>query len=318
MRVVLLALAVCWGFSVVLACPADKAAGQEQGTSQPEGGKQGNKKDELDKKTKGDAIRLSQVIGMNARNSQCKKLGEITDAMLDTGASARVRYAVLSFGGFAGIGNKLFAIPWPAIKFGHDADRDQNYVLFDVTEESLKSTPGLDKDHWPNLGNRRWMREVDEYHNIDTQGGTPDVYVLPQARDPATAALLRAQHDFRLHRGSEVLGMTIKNAVGDKLGNVEDIVVDMKSGDISYLAMSFGGFLGIGDKLLAVPWEAVSVQYDLEQKEYFVLFDVTKDQLNQADGFDKDDWPESGNDDWTLASHEKFKADDNSADKKSK
>lgn len=93
---------------------------------------------------------------------------------------------------------------------------------------------------------------------------------------------------------TSINGNSVRNAKGDDLGNVEDLMIDMKSGDVSYAVLSFGGFLGIGDKLFAVPLEAMRVDTD---NESFVL-DETKERLENAPGFDKDNWPKTANADW--------------------
>jgi sporulation protein YlmC with PRC-barrel domain len=89
-------------------------------------------------------------------------------------------------------------------------------------------------------------------------------------------------------KASDVLGEKVVNAAGESLGNIEDIVLDRQSGRIAYAVLSFGGFLGIGDKLFAVPWQALR---DDPVKEIRVLA-VDKEKLKSAPGFDKDDWPD--------------------------
>ena len=74
---------------------------------------------------------------------------------------------------------------------------------------------------------------------------------------------------------------------GDDLGKIEDLMIDTSDGHIEYAVLSFGGFLGMGDKLFAIPWSAL--QLDTEN-ECFTL-DVDKDRLKDAPGFDKDNWP---------------------------
>ncbi|HET6883655.1 MAG TPA: PRC-barrel domain-containing protein [Pirellulales bacterium] len=263
----------------------------------------------IDKKTGGGAARVSEIRGMTVRNSQNKDLGDIKDVMLDMGEHGRARYAALSFGGFLGMGDKLFAIPWNALQFRHDADHNKNFVLFDVTEEKLKQTPGFDKDHWPDMADRRWMQDVDKHHGVDVRAGNTEVKVRTTDRD-ADRKSEHADKDrhFRLHRASEAAGMTVRNDNGDKLGKVEDFVVDLHSGDIRYAALSFGGFLGIGDKLFAVPFDAVRLAYDSDHDDYYIAFNVTKDQLDQAAGFDKDHWPDFGNEKWAASNDAHYTA----------
>ena len=81
----------------------------------------------------------------------------------------------------------------------------------------------------------------------------------------------------------------VRNISGDDLGTIEDFMLDMDSGRIEYAVLSFGGVLGIGDKLFAVPPQALSV--DTENK--CLVLDVDKETLDEAPGFDKDNWPSS-------------------------
>jgi sporulation protein YlmC with PRC-barrel domain len=256
---------------------------------------------QIDKKTPDDVARISQVRGMTVRNSQNKDLGDIKDVMLDLGDHGRARYAALSFGGFLGMGDKLFAIPWKSLHFRHDPDKNKNFVLFDVTEEKLKETPGFDKNHWPDMADRRWMEDVDKHHGVDVRAGNTEVHVRTEKRN-ADRDAKQANNDrhFRLHRASEAVGMEVRNDHGDKLGKVEDIVVGLNSGDIRYMALSFGGFLGIGDKFFAVPFDAVRLAYDSDHDKSFIAFDATKDQLEKAPGFDKDHWPDFGDEKWAA------------------
>ena len=79
----------------------------------------------------------------------------------------------------------------------------------------------------------------------------------------------------------------VVNTTGEDLGKIQDLMVDTGSGRVQYAVLDFGGFLGIGDKLFAVPLQAFTVD---TQNERFVL-DVTKDRLENAPGFDKSNWP---------------------------
>lgn len=83
----------------------------------------------------------------------------------------------------------------------------------------------------------------------------------------------------------------VRNREGKKLGDIKDFMIDLDSGHIVYAVLSFGGFLGMGDKLFAVPWEAFSID---EDNERFVM-DIDKDVLENAPGFDKNDWPSRPN-----------------------
>jgi hypothetical protein len=79
----------------------------------------------------------------------------------------------------------------------------------------------------------------------------------------------------------------VENSAGESLGDIQDYMVDLDSGRIAYCVLSFGGFLGMGDKLFAVPWQAMTLDTD---RHCFIL-DVPKERLKDAPGFDKDNWP---------------------------
>lgn len=89
-------------------------------------------------------------------------------------------------------------------------------------------------------------------------------------------------------------GDDVINLQGEKLGSIEDIMLDVRSGKVAYAVLSFGGLLGMGDKLFAIPWSALTLDVD---RKCFVL-DVPKDRLQNAPGFDKDQWPSMADESW--------------------
>ena len=88
---------------------------------------------------------------------------------------------------------------------------------------------------------------------------------------------------------TSITGTNVTNSKGENLGEVKDLMIDTQSGTVNYAVLSFGGFLGLGDKYFAVPFEAFSVN---EATETFVL-NVSKDVLENAPGFDKSSWPKT-------------------------
>jgi len=93
-------------------------------------------------------------------------------------------------------------------------------------------------------------------------------------------------------RARHIEGMVVRNAAGDDLGKVEDIVVDMNTGKIRYAAVAFGGFLGVGDKLFAVPFHALRVVHDAKGNKTHFETSINKETLKNATGFDKKTWPD--------------------------
>jgi sporulation protein YlmC with PRC-barrel domain len=91
-----------------------------------------------------------------------------------------------------------------------------------------------------------------------------------------------------------MIGDDIFDENDEKVGNLEEIMIDLDRGRIAYAVLSFGGILGMGDKLFAIPWDALRVDAMNEN----LVTDVDKDALEDAPGFDKDDWPETVEHDW--------------------
>lgn len=93
---------------------------------------------------------------------------------------------------------------------------------------------------------------------------------------------------------SSINGTDVVNPQGESLGHIEDMMIDLSTGRTLYVVLSFGGILGIGNKLFAVPFESFTVDQNNEQ---FVL-NMDKDRLKDAPGFDKDNWPKTSNRDF--------------------
>lgn len=95
----------------------------------------------------------------------------------------------------------------------------------------------------------------------------------------------------QMSRASKIIGTKVKSPNGDKLGDIKELVVDPNNGQVVYAVVSYGGILGMGDKLFAVPWKVLHWASD---KGYYSL-DLDKDTLKKAPGFDKKHWPDSSN-----------------------
>ncbi len=109
-------------------------------------------------KDKVNFLSAGSLIGTDVVNRQGENLGDLEEIMLDL-RSGQVAYAVLSFGGILGIGNKLFAIPWQALEI----DQDNEKIVLNKDKEFLENAPGFDKDEWPQA-TATWLNEVHDYY----------------------------------------------------------------------------------------------------------------------------------------------------------
>ena len=105
----------------------------------------------------------STLAKFKVENTAGEDLGKIEDLMIDS-ATGRVAYAVLSFGGFLGFGDKLFAIPWS--KLSSDPVKDKTFIL-NVPKERLDKARGFDKNNWPNVADPKWRSETYKYYEAE-------------------------------------------------------------------------------------------------------------------------------------------------------
>ena len=115
----------------------------------------------------------------------------------------------------------------------------------------------------------------------------------PQPKTPPTTPPTVTKKELKkevpfCHKASDVVGADVKNSKGENLGKVEELVIDPNTGAISYAVVSFGGFLGMGDKLFAVPFALLKAPEVPEgDRMANFTFDVEKSRLEKAPGFDK-------------------------------
>ncbi len=101
----------------------------------------------------------STLTGDAVVNYEGEELGKIEEFMFDT-VDGRLAYAVLSFGGFAGLGDKLFAVPWKALEL----DEEKHNFKLNVDKERLQEAPGFDKENWPDMSADTFATEIDKFY----------------------------------------------------------------------------------------------------------------------------------------------------------
>jgi sporulation protein YlmC with PRC-barrel domain len=102
-----------------------------------------------------------------------------------------------------------------------------------------------------------------------------------------------------LVKASDLIGYSVKNRKGEDLGAIEELVINSEDGRISYAVLSVGGILGMGDKLFAIPWAALTPR----PGEQAFNLDVNKEKLTEAPGFDENNWPNMADREWGANVH---------------
>jgi sporulation protein YlmC with PRC-barrel domain len=213
----------------------------------------------------------ADIIGMQVRNAENKDLGTIEDLAIDR-RTGHVRYAVLSFGGMLGLGDKWFAIPWHALT----RDPQKEALTLEIDKERLSKADGFDKDKWPDMADQRWAADVHRQYGQplywrpeEKTGGREYEQVSDEQVVPAP-----------LVKGSALIGKEVQNGQNERLGEIKELVIDPDRGRIAYAVVSFDGFVE-GDKLFAVPLAA----FDRNASDEHLVLQVPKTKLQNAPVF---------------------------------
>lgn len=268
-----------------------------------------NRAVDLDDTTSGTNIRASHLIGMNIENSAEKNVGEINDMVIDA-RERKIRYIAVTYGGFLGIGSDMHAVPFEAFTFKADPDDQADTVLvLNVTQEQLEGAKGFDENNWPNFADDEFTRSLDQRYETNRTQSSDRTTARSESRDAAgdrNTLTRRNQQDDAARtvtlddktagtniRASQLIGRNIQNSAEKNVGTVNDIVVNSRDGEVLYAAVSYGGFLGIGDELHAVPFEAFQFKTDPDDaSETVLVLNVTQEQVEGAKGFDENNWPD--------------------------
>jgi PRC-barrel domain len=105
-------------------------------------------------------IAASKVEGTAVYNRQGEAIGSVYDVMIDK-RSGDVAYAVMSFGGFLGIGQRYHPLPWNML----DYDERQSGYVVDLNKEMLEKAPSYAQDHEPNWADQTYVRRIDDYYD---------------------------------------------------------------------------------------------------------------------------------------------------------
>jgi len=108
-----------------------------------------------------------------------------------------------------------------------------------------------------------------------------------------------------INRAHNLIGMEVRNRNDERLGEVKDLVIDLPSGKVAYVALAVGGFLGVGEKLIAVPTSALTPS---ERSDKYMIMDATRGEIVDAPGFVQTNWPDYRNPNFSQSPYWRPKA----------
>lgn len=245
------------------------------------------------------AAKASDVIGMEVKNYQGEKLGKVDDLAINV-ESGRIVQVIMSTGGFIGIGDTLHAVPPAALH--HDVAN--KVIHLDADKEKLKAAPKFEISKWDECCDTNHVAEVYRYY-----GERAYFMPAPIGDAPHTAATRNREgtlnkdsvanesesnnswsHLGIVQKASKIIGTPVKNLQDEKLGKVENIMLDLAAGRVVAVIISSGGFLGMGDELSAVP--PTALRFNAERDT--LQLDSTKESLSNSPHFKANQWPDLG------------------------
>jgi sporulation protein YlmC with PRC-barrel domain len=190
-------------------------------------------------------LNTNALIGAKVVNAQGENLGKIDDIVLNRSLDG-VSYAAIGFGGVLGIGEKYFAVPWDALTIRCEGAKKVEKVVLDVPRKKFESSQGFKTNDWPAHGNLEWWKS----------GSMHQEQMAPSA---GTKQGVIHEH-MKYRRITELVGLNVRNLQGRKLGDIENVVLDLHEGRPVYADLSFGGFLDLGERMAYVPWSALDIR----------------------------------------------------------
>jgi hyperosmotically inducible protein len=249
-----------------------------------------------------DAAKASDVIGMTVKNNQDEKLGKVEDLAVDV-ESGRIVQVILSTGGFIGIGDTLTAVPPEALH----RDVALKVLHLDADKEKLKGAPKFEMSNWAENSDCKHLSAVYRLYGEEpaltfiqkgdaVPNAAPNTLSTPKAGETLdkdrisskSQCMIPVSRLSQVQKASKLMGTPVKNLQDEKLGKVENILVDLPSGRLVAVIVSSGGFLGMGDELSAVPPTALRFTTDRDTLQ----LDASKEMLSNAPHFKANQWPD--------------------------
>lgn len=248
--------------------------------------------------------RASNLTDWYVRNAKGDTLGHIEDMVVNL-RTGEVVYAVLTHGEVLGFGGKMFAIDPSALTIGPKRD----HFVMQAQPADFENGKGFDANSWPTKADPRWRREganKTEEGREEIRRDEKNVREQPKDKD--------VDETQRLARITSITGMDVHGRNNEDLGDVYDLAVAWNDDQhrIVYAAVSYGTTLGVGGKLIPVPWDALQFRAPtLERNQQVLHLDAIESDMQAAPGFDNNNWPATPNMKFGAAQRNKTSTNNN-------
>lgn len=237
------------------------------------------------------ASKARDLIGMAVKNYQGDSLGKVAEIGVDV-ESGRIVQVILGHGGWMSFGQSYLALPPTALQ--HDVA--QKILYLNIDKVKVDGAPKFDFTKWAEGSDFKHLSNVYAYYDQESalnfiQRGDGE----KEQRSSVNQAMIPASRLRQTQQVSKLIGASVQNLESEKLGKVENMVLDLPSGRVIAVIISTGGFLRMGDELSAVPSTALRLTRDQET----LRLDATKEMLSNAPHFQAQQWPDFAQSNYT-------------------
>ena len=221
--------------------------------------------------TSGTAVNTDEMIGRTVVNSRGENVGEVESVLIDK--DGKVRYVVIGVGGFLGMGERDVAVRWDELSFTDNNEK----IGVSMTKDQVSALP-VHRFSDPSLKGKVYAYE---------DGVKANPYLADSGG--ATIATTGSATATNTVDPQKLIGRDIKNGSNDTVGEINSVLID-KDRNVRYVVVGVGGFLGMGEKQVALPWDVLTITENGEK----VTADVTKEQLKALPEYQYADTSRSG------------------------
>jgi sporulation protein YlmC with PRC-barrel domain len=226
-----------------------------------------------------EGFRASKIIDQAVKNAQGEELGEVDDLIMSR--NGKVKKVVLSVGGFLGIGDRLVAAPFKSLQI-----RENDDIIYNVTKQQLENHPifnyrmeGIYGYYYepfyplPAYGTRREYR-----YPPPPPYGEPYAPFPPRGKYRGEFGPWEWEYFPERIRMSAILNRAVLNNKGEEVGEVDDLIMN-REGKVEEIILSVGGFLGIDEKLVAMPFKPLKIT------DMGIVYNVSREEVKHLPGF---------------------------------